>query len=58
MEPDELVNKIDWTPGLLQWLAECGIVPWEMEYGSAGFEDMMLVIDSYLRGRSDAQRLN
>ena len=58
MEPDELVKQIDWTPGLLQWLAECGIVPWEMEFGSAGFADMMMIIDSYQRGRADAIKLN
>jgi len=58
MEPDELVNQIDWTPGLLQWLAECGIVPWEMEFGSEGFAQMMALIESYERGREDAHRLN
>jgi hypothetical protein len=58
MNPDELVNQIDWTPGLLEYLAECGIVPWEAEFGSALFADMVLMIESYMRGRADAQRLN
>ena len=58
MNPDELVNQIDWTPGLLEWLAECGIVIWELEYGSAAFADAVMICESYMQGRKDAQRLN
>jgi hypothetical protein len=58
MNPDELVNQIDWTPGLLEWLAECGIVIWELEYGSAAFADAVMICEAYQRGRADAIKLN